>query len=49
MGANYFTPENAWRHLFFIHGCTADEFYTDGGLKLNIEAADPVGAEAQRL
>ena len=37
MGANYFTPENAWRHLFFIHGCTADEFYTDGGLKLNIE------------
>ena len=24
MGANYFTPENAWRHLFFIHGCTAD-------------------------
>ena len=37
MGANYFTPENAWRHLFFIRGCTADEFYTDGGLKLNIE------------
>lgn len=37
MAANYFTPENAWRHLFFITGLTADEFYTDGGLKLNIE------------
>lgn len=37
MGANYFTPKNAWRHLFFIKGLTADEFYTDGGLKLNIE------------
>ena len=37
MGSNYFTPENSWRHLFFITGLTADEFYTDGGLKLNIE------------
>lgn len=37
MGTNFFTPENAWRHLFFVTGLTADEFYTDGGLKLNIE------------
>ena len=37
MGTNYFTPENSWRHLFFVTGLTADEFYTDGGLKLNIE------------
>ena len=37
MGSNYFTPENSWRHLFFVTGLTADEFYTDGGLKLNIE------------
>lgn len=37
MGTNYFTPENAWRHLFFITGLTADEFYTDSGLKMNIE------------
>lgn len=37
MGSNYFTLENSWRHLFFITGLTADEFYTDGGLKLNIE------------
>lgn len=37
MGRNYFTPENSWRHLFFVTGLTADEFYTDGGLKLNIE------------
>ena len=37
MGVNYFTAENAWKHLFFIRGFTADEFYTDGGLKLNIE------------
>lgn len=37
MGVNYFTPENAWKHLFFITGQTADEFYTDGGLKVNIE------------
>ena len=37
MGTNYFTAENAWRHLFFVTGQTADEFYTDGGLKVNIE------------
>lgn len=37
MGSNYFTSENSWRHLFFVTGLTADEFYTDGGLKLNIE------------
>lgn len=37
MGKNYFTPENSWRHLFFVTGLTADEFYTDGGLKVNIE------------
>lgn len=37
MGTNYFIPENSWRHLFFVTGLTADEFYTDGGLKLNIE------------
>ena len=37
MENNYFTPENSWKHLFFITGLTADKFYTDGGLKLNIE------------
>lgn len=37
MANNYFTPENSWKHLFYIIGLTADEFYTDGGLKLNIE------------
>ncbi len=37
MAANYFTPERAWKHLFFINGLTADEFYTDGGLRMNIE------------
>lgn len=37
MGGNYFTSENAWRHLYFITGQTSDEFYTDGGLKVDIE------------
>ena len=37
MAKNYFTPENAWRHLFFVIGLTSDEFFTDSGLKLNIE------------
>lgn len=37
MGMNYFTSENAWRHLFFITGLTSDEFYEDSGLKVNIE------------
>ena len=37
MENNYFTPENSWKHLFFITGLTADKFFTDGGLILNIE------------
>lgn len=37
MEKNYFSAESAWRHLYFIIGQTADEFYTDGGLKVNIE------------
>lgn len=37
MGESYFTAENALKHLFFITGSTSDEFYTDSGLKLNIE------------
>ena len=37
MARNYFTPGNAWKRFFFIHGLTADEFYTDGGMKMNIE------------
>lgn len=37
MAENYFTSENAWKHLFFVQGLTADEFYTDSGMRLDIE------------
>lgn len=37
MKNTYFSPEKAWKHLFFVKGLTADEFYTDGLMKLNIE------------
>lgn len=37
MGANYFTDEAALKRMFFVRGSTSDEFYTDSGLKLNIE------------
>ena len=37
MSRNYFTREDSWKRFFFVRGLTADEFYTDGGLKLNIE------------
>ena len=36
---SYFSAENSWKRLFFITGKTADEFYTDSGVKMNIEQA----------
>lgn len=37
MGANYFTDGAALKRMFFVSGSTSDEYYTDSGLKLNIE------------
>ena len=34
---NYFNYKNAWKHLFFVTGLTADEFFTDSGMKMDIE------------
>lgn len=36
---SYFSAENSWKRLFFITGKTADEFYMDSGIKMNIEQA----------
>lgn len=33
----YFASGDAWKRFAFVEGYTADEFYTNSGLRLNIE------------
>lgn len=37
MSGSYFTPENAMQRFFYLQGLTADEFYTDSGMGVDLE------------